>query len=990
MPLSLAMALCVLVACLSSPAAEVYVMPYDVDPPLVIDAQLDDWENVPNAIELRARQHVTYMPQTWTGPEDLSGIVRLAWRAGVYLAADVTDDHFQQPYAGQRIYSGDHVNLWLDMQPTREPERTTFGDGQYHVAFSPGNLAEREPTPPEVIVYLPTGATLSGQRVAARRTQHGYVIEAFVPFTDLRIDGVRHDRFATFEIALGDSDNADVTQETFMTMGTAQWQYLRSRMQPLIFGSGTGAATRPEQSTPISGPLTVPKGKSVTTTLDVDPVPSGYEPFLFLRGRHDTARVAGYAPGVLALSVNGERLLRDRLTNRSAHATMEDNREQLIMRRDGRITLPHAPGFASTDADRTGYALRGGVKAAEFEFHLGGLVRAGTNTITFEHIDVHPTYTQIHLADTAYRLKPFTPGARPRRAAPTGELPVFEPQTDFPKTYTGVEQQPGLVRMTVGQEQFTVDSRFSTPDGQWHRTSSRYFRHHREAVEHDEWIEVHDTFENLTDDKLPVMQVHRLVFDEPADQVWLSGTEKPFKTGRYEHFENPSAFAATTANGVGLVPLNDAFRVHAVQAAHEGEWVELADRSFVLEPGATYVAEWAIVPVTRPDYWAFVNAARRMLDVNFTLKYMFAFVFGHEPIYKWHDVGLRQFLENKSVNFVVQSNDVHKVNGLSAHGTPFFEVPHDGYVDFGKRIRKLWPDGSVKTGIYCHWFLDIGADSPTRFGADRGLDAAGRHIGYSGPDDVHKVYVPTLENAYGKAIGRFVDVILDEIGADGIYNDEFTHSKSRYVYNMWDGCSADIGAHHRVARLKGAVPLLSREFRLAQVRRILDRGVPFVINGQPATRSLAQLKFQAFVETGSGPQNAARTHLYSPVLLGDHLTEHSYREIYSNMVTALNHGCLYAYYYQRVMPNRTLTEHMYPFTPIELHAGYVVGKERILTARSGLFGWADDSAFEAHVYDRESRETDGSEVTRVERNGRTYAQVRIPEGYSAAILRRVP
>jgi hypothetical protein len=42
---------------------------------------------------------------------------------------------------------------------------------------------------------------------------------------------------------------------------------------------------------------------------------------------------------------------------------------------------------------------------------------------------------------------------------------------------------------------------------------------------------------------------------------------------------------------------------------------------------------------------------------------------------------------------------------------------------------------------------------------------------------------------------------------------------------------------------------------------------------------------------------------------------------------------------------KTLTEHMYPTTPIEIHAGYVIARERILTNRSGLFGWGDDGDF---------------------------------------------
>ena len=49
---------------------------------------------------------------------------------------------------------------------------------------------------------------------------------------------------------------------------------------------------------------------------------------------------------------------------------------------------------------------------------------------------------------------------------------------------------------------------------------------------------------------------------------------------------------------------------------------------------------------------------------------------------------------------------------------------------------------------------------------------------------------------------------------------------------------------------------------------------------------------------------------------------------------------------------------MYPFTPIELHSGVLIGKERILTNRSGHFGWGDASAFRAHVFDSDGKQTD--------------------------------
>jgi len=70
-----------------------------------------------------------------------------------------------------------------------------------------------------------------------------------------------------------------------------------------------------------------------------------------------------------------------------------------------------------------------------------------------------------------------------------------------------------------------------------------------------------------------------------------------------------------------------------------------------------------------------------------------------------------------------------------------------------------------------------------------------------------------------------------------------------------------------------------------------------------------------------------------------------------------------------------------------LHSGYVIGKERIITNCSGLFGWGDESEFKTYVYDRDGRATDGKEIKKVIRDGKIYAEIRIPEGYSAAIVR---
>jgi hypothetical protein len=79
---------------------------------------------------------------------------------------------------------------------------------------------------------------------------------------------------------------------------------------------------------------------------------------------------------------------------------------------------------------------------------------------------------------------------------------------------------------------------------------------------------------------------------------------------------------------------------------------------------------------------------------------------------------------------------------------------------------------------------------------------------------------------------------------------------------------------------------------------------------------------------------------------------------------------------------------MYPITPKELHQGYIIGEERILTNRGGLFGWGDDREHEVHVFDETGREVAGFSAPLVEKDGKTYTKLRIAEDWSAAIVRR--
>ena len=206
----------------------------------------------------------------------------------------------------------------------------------------------------------------------------------------------------------------------------------------------------------------------------------------------------------------------------------------------------------------------------------------------------------------------------------------------------------------------------------------------------------------------------------------------------------------------------------------------------------------------------------------------------------------------------------------------------------------------------------------------------------------------------------------------------------------WDGVSGDIDPRTlRLTRLKSSVTLISQPFRLALARRILAQGA-LIGTGQPHTRSMVNVHFPRFVETGS-ISACAMAQIFSPIALGDHLTERSERDCYRQMLRALDYGCVYYWYddvHVGVPTHPHLTHYMFPVTPVELHEGYLIGKERILTNRSGRFGWGDRARHEVHVFDETGKEVPGFSAPTVVDGGATFTDLRLAEDWSAAIVRR--
>ena len=217
---------------------------------------------------------------------------------------------------------------------------------------------------------------------------------------------------------------------------------------------------------------------------------------------------------------------------------------------------------------------------------------------------------------------------------------------------------------------------------------------------------------------------------------------------------------------------------------------------------------------------------------------------------------------------------------------------------------------------------------------------------------------PTLNNHWQKEFMGVIDYCINKCGLDGVYVDSFNYYNQR-TFSIWDGHSVDLDFATGAIKQKYAnLTLLTAKARREWVKSCLDKGKIFYTNGKPATSELQDLPFVSFMEaewslTQEGipdAPGAAQSMLHSPLSLGIrptiHINDKSQHSklLQRAVISYLRYGSLYCHYSGNVIPldapgGYGVLNHMFPFTPVELHEGWVVGKERIITCLSRTYNW---------------------------------------------------
>lgn len=978
------------------------VIPYRPDPPIAVDGITEEWGTVNSSLQFGRAEQVIPLQDTWRGKSDLSAVARLAWRPeGLFLAVEVTDDQFANSGPGAALYHGDHVELFFDAAPDREKPRDAFGEGQFHIGISPGNLADTRPVgsfgrcDPEVYWFFPNRGNIDGAAAAARKTANGWVLEAFLPWNALGVGQPRPGEEFKLELVVSDSDNAALPKQgKMMALSQTPWQFRkRARLLSARLADSDGIVPARATAEDFAKQVVLPLSRVAPETyiekeFDFQP-DAGTTPALLIRALLESDKNNG---DTFAMNVylNGKMVDGSAMRNKPEEIATIDGSGMIRIYSASSygFRIAYASSFEEanlTKAQGNRYARFDSKEPrTDFLLDIAPYVRSGENILRIGNLNPAQK-SMLRVTVDLCRLQSQKAAAKQLEPATV----YFTPQTDFGQL--DYQVFPGnRLKIKAGGREFLGETLFSIPGGQWVNGANRFFRHTRQVEAERGVVVISDTFENLTDQPLGIMQRHEFGDGSSSGNFYVNGLRRPANLGGYHQSFNATTFTGGDAGGLGLMPLDDVFRIHGENYLRDGK-IGLCDRTLVLGPKASHTARWAVIPAASGDYWDFLNRLRCFLNSNFKLEGPVAGMRFYPPYSEWSIEKFRTMMELKSAAFIMGGMTFR--TQYKGKTLPYLFNHGQGIVSglsalkpVLEKFRKAVPD--VKYLQYFHCYIDSGDDSDQRFTADAITDMNGKPLNYG--LYYYPLFFPTQENQFGQASARLLDMLLDELNPDGIFWDEFAQSMVTYHYGKpWDGCSGDIDPNtHEVKQLKSAVSLITRDWRLAQVKKILSRGKRVFANGQINCQVFRDLQIPTFAETAQSTF-CARMQLYTPIALGDHLSEATETDAYRNMLNALDYGCVYYWYGDQVYPtHKTLTDKMYPITPIRLGPGFIIGQERILTRKSGFFGWGDASDFDIFVYDEKGCLTDKPPVARITRDGQNFAEINLWPDWSAAIVRK--
>lgn len=195
--------------------------------------------------------------------------------------------------------------------------------------------------------------------------------------------------------------------------------------------------------------------------------------------------------------------------------------------------------------------------------------------------------------------------------------------------------------------------------------------------------------------------------------------------------------------------------------------------------------------------------------------------------------------------------------------------------------------------------------------------------------------------------------------------------------NMLDGHSCLIDPKtYMIKREVGITALLGETQRLAVVERVQKRGGVVLGNGPTTNKALLATGIQRMVESQHNDYWSYEGNLQMPLgYISSYTKWDRYVRLFNLAMLPVAIG---------IDQTHDISWHLFPFTPVELHAGYLLGKERIIATHDGNYGWDGAFLYRLWIYDGEGKAKEESPAWQ---DAKSRVAVAVPVG-GVAVMER--
>lgn len=509
---------------------------------------------------------------------------------------------------------------------------------------------------------------------------------------------------------------------------------------------------------------------------------------------------------------------------------------------------------------------------------------------------------------------------------------------------------------------------------------------------------VRDTFRNTTDGDIGFSH-QNIFFPESSftQETRLCGAFNSSVSG-YLGPTNPTAFMTSEVSSVGIVT-EDTVSRSQLEMSQTNSTVLVGTSGCGIPAGKEVIREWSIYPVQDQGYYDFINLVRDEWGVNYTIPGPIWFDSSTEKWFPpsidpkvttvsvWFDYCCMKANEGqdraayaertrREVKEVRERYPEIKLLPLLESNLIYFDTRT---IDWGENLHPR-PANDEGTGKYGQFMGEEESRKMLELTpyADSLIRGARGEVMY---DTCYACYPyinlmvqPEDGNSRFRLFEDQFRFLLDDLGLDGVYIDQFqAFGFTGYSEDKWDGYSIQLADNGTIARKRYQYGITGSVGRSKLVRQVVDRGKLVLVNGQSMTKEEQNDGRIAFQEMENDsvvsrirdylgkkpPVSIGQTmsHLGTPLALmqrtgwyaSDTEIPNRRAEVMVKGITwAARNGLLPCFYnddgYNGVFPTEgpysgsvDVMNHLFPFTPVRIDEGTLIGKERTFTILSGTY-----------------------------------------------------